>query len=103
MITLQIGDGPVMKQGDVTEGWINQQIRRRREDGQSVCVKVTISNSTVDMLLATPGCTNIGRSRQIPTPEEKLILELWTACGLNQESFTAGNLLAFLSQLEQLR
>lgn len=101
MVTIQIGDGPVMKQSEIREGWVNQQISRRKQEWQSVCVKITISSSTVDMLLATPGCAGTGSSRHVPPLEEKRILDLWVAQGLNSTNFTGGSVVAFLHQLER--
>jgi hypothetical protein len=83
MVTVQIGDGPVMKQSEISEGWIDQQINRRRQDDQAVCVKVTIKSSTVDMLLVTSDCPTIHQSRQVPTAVQKRIWDSGSGiCGL---------------------
>ena len=35
-----------------TESWITQQVRERQEDGQSICVQITLKGDGVDMVLS---------------------------------------------------
>ena len=97
MIRVQIGASERELQ-NASENWINQQINCRRADGQSVCVRVNIQNSRLNMILSTPTCP-IGHSGRQPTRYEKEVFELWEKRGLNKEYFTGGNLVAFLKQL----
>jgi len=86
----------------VDEQWINQQINRRRADGQSVCVRVTVREGGLDMVLSTPNCAiSVGAGRP-PRPQEKEVFDLWNQRGLNDANFTSGNLVAFLKQLKRL-
>jgi hypothetical protein len=56
MITIKIGSEEVtIEQAD--EGWINQQINRRRREGLAVCVQVNIQEPDVRMTLSTPTCS----------------------------------------------
>ncbi len=41
---------------NVDESWINQQINKRKEDKEKVCVRVYIKNEFIDILLTTPAC-----------------------------------------------
>lgn len=100
MIKIRIAD--VEKElASADEQWINQQINRRRADGQTVCVRVTIHEGGLDMVLATPTCGAGGGGRP-PRPDENRVFDLWKKLGLNDESFTGGNVVAFLKQLQHL-
>ena len=82
--------------------WINQQINRRRDDGQTVCVRITIKEDDLDMVLSTPTCGASGGGGRPPHPREKEVFGLWNQRGLNNADFTGGNLVAFLKQLKRL-
>lgn len=79
--------------------WINQQINRRRADGQLVCVRVIIHVDGLDMALSTPNCGTGGSGGRPPTVQEKSVFDLWDKRGLNDADFNGGNLIAFLNQL----
>jgi hypothetical protein len=101
MITVKIAEEE--RQFDtIDEQWLNQQINRRRADGETVCVRVTIREGDIDMLLSTPTCgASVGGSRPA-RPHEKQVLDLWDRLNLNVASFTGGNLVAFLKQLRKV-
>jgi hypothetical protein len=86
----------------VDEQWINQQINRRRAEGHAVCVRVTIHEGGLDMILSTPDCVTSAGGGRPPRPQEKKVFDLWNQRGLNGGDFTGGNLVAFLRQLKQL-
>lgn len=99
MITIRIAEEE--RQLDAADKqWINQQINRRRADGKTVCVRVTIRRGGLDMVLATPTCTSSGGGRRGPNTQESEVFNLWGQRGLNEADFTGGNLVAFLKQLE---
>lgn len=100
MITIRIAEEE-RQLDSVDEQWINQQINRRRADGQAVCVRVTVHEDGLDMVLSTPNCTGGGGGRP-PRPQEKEVFDLWNQRGLNDADFTGGNLVAFLKQLKRL-
>lgn len=85
---------------EVTESWINEQLRRRRAEGQPVCVRVQIQENGYNLGLATPGCPSAGGGRPIH-PREQWILDLWNKMHLSQPDFSGGNAVAFLKQLRQ--
>lgn len=99
MIRIRIGDEERDSAG-ADEQWINQQINRRRADGLAVCVRVTIHEDGLDMVLSTPTCETSGGGGRPPRPQEKQVFDLWDKRGLNNASFTGGNLIAFLRQLK---
>jgi hypothetical protein len=86
---------------EVDAQWINQQINRRKEEGLSVCVRITIKNRNIDMVLSTPNCIIEGAIARSPNPQEKEIINLWNERGLDKQGFTSGNLIAFISQLQR--
>lgn len=83
----------------VSENWVNQQINRRRADGQSVCARVIIRQDQLNMTLSTPGYPK-GSGGRPPNRYEEQVFDLWGKRGLNKEQFTCGNLIAFLKQLK---
>ncbi len=100
MITVRIAEEE--RQLDAAdEQWINQQINRRRADGQTVCVRVTVHKDDLDVVLSTPNCASGGGGRP-PRPREREVLDLWNQRGLNDINFTGGSLVAFLKQLKRL-
>lgn len=87
---------------NVDESWINQQINKRKEKKEKVCVRVYIKNEFIDILLTTPAC---GRDRvggRAPNPREREIFNLWERRGLREENFSGGNLIAFFKQLRKI-
>ena len=99
MIRVIIGDSE-RELSSIDADWINQQVNRRRADGQAVCVKAIIKADQLDMILTSAGCLQgaIGGGRR-PNRYEQEIFDLWEKRGLNEENFHGGNLVAFLKQL----
>ena len=90
---------------EVTESWVNQQIRDRRNGGAPICVKVHIHTSSLNLVLSTPACAQLGGGGgggRAPTPHEREFFTLWERRGLNDPSFTGGNLVAFLKQVQRM-
>jgi hypothetical protein len=85
------------------EEWVHQQINRRREAGESVCVRVSIEQNELNIMLSTKTCAATGRLPIIEhSPLEKKILQLWRERGLDTKEFTSSNLIAFVNQLQDL-
>jgi hypothetical protein len=85
---------------NMESNWVNEQINRRKKDGVSVCVRVSINQRDINIKLATKACQG-GRSvgGRTPNNHEKEIFDLWNKLHLNRESFSGGNLVAFLKQI----
>lgn len=84
MSTIKIG-GNQRSLHEADPQWINQQINRRRREGQPVCVQVSISSGGANLRLATPTCAGTGGGGgRRPNRLESEILELWEKLGLNQ-------------------
>lgn len=86
----------------IDESWINQQINKRKEDKEKICVWVHIKNEFIDILLTTPACRGGRGSGRAPKPREREIINLWNIRGLNEEKFSGGNLIAFFKQLRKM-
>lgn len=101
MITISIGPAQAtIEQAD--EGWINQQINRRRADGAVVCVQVRIQEQDVQVVLSTPACAGNHGGWRPPNPREKRILDVWNERGLDRTDFNGGAVIAFLHQIRRL-
>lgn len=100
MITIRIGQ-ETRSDADASESWINEQINRRRADGQNVCVEVSINTGGLNLRLTTAACGGGGGGRP-PNGNERAVIDLWNRRGLNTNDFTGGSLVAFLKQLRSL-
>lgn len=99
MIRIEIGTAE-RDLGNATPSWINQQINRRRADGQTVCVRVHVDCPGINLRLSTPTCGGGTPGGPPPTGEEKRIIDLWKDRGLTERNFKGGDLVSFLRQLE---
>lgn len=99
MIKVKIGESE-RDRSNADAQWINEQINRRRAEGKSVCVRVTIDSSPVNFMLSTPQCGSSGGGGGRPlNADETKILSYWEKLHLNTDGFTGGNLVAFLRQI----
>lgn len=98
MIKVKIGDSE-KEYPDASPQWINEQIKRRREDGIPVCVQVLIDRSPLDFTLSTPGCSRGGGGGRPLNAQESSVVALWEKLHLNTLDFSGGNLVAFLKQI----
>ena len=101
MVTIKIGESE-RSLPDADVNWVNQQINRRRAEGLTVCVRVTIKTQAVNVILATPGCASSGGASRRLTEEEQRVFDLWQQRGLNQSDFSSGNVVAFIKQLDRV-
>ena len=101
MVTVTIGsDSRPGEEADPQ--WVTQEINRRRQDGQAVCVQVQIHEDGVAVALSTPSCSGGAGGGRAPNAKEQRILELWAQHRLNTNEFGAGELVAFLRQVRKL-
>jgi hypothetical protein len=100
MVTISIGTSGERNLNEADERWINQQINRRRDNDEPVCVRVRIKDGYLDLLLATPSCGG-GSGGRAPNVQEQQIINLWDKHGLFNSNFNGGNLVAFLKQLDR--
>ena len=84
---------------NIEPNWINEQIRKRKDDDIPVCVRVLIDHGDINISLATSGCPNSPGKRRILTRSENEVVDLWNKLHLRDSGFASGNLLAFLKQL----
>lgn len=101
MITIKIAEQE-RRLDSIDPQWINQQINRCKEDGQPVCVRVSIRAPGIDIALATPTCGAGGGGGRPLSTAERHIVDLWTKLGLGEHGFTGGNVVAFLNQLKRM-
>ena len=104
MITIQIEDSirTLSNPRDIDENWINQQINRRKGERRPVCVRVTIKDDSVNIILASADCTNIGGGDRPPNSKEQGIFDLWDRVGMKKKECHGNNLVAFLKQLRNI-
>ena len=96
MIKVKIGNE---ERDGLDEGWIAQQITRRRRAGEAVCVQVRIEGDGLNLVLNTPGCPTGVSGGRPPNHLEREVFDLWNRHGLNEPDFSPGNVIAFLKQI----
>ena len=101
MVEISIGSSSALL-GDANEGRITQQVNRRREDGQSICVRIVFKEPDIDLAFASAGCGGRGGLGRRLSPKEERILELWRKHHLDAADFTGGNVVAFVQQLRNV-
>lgn len=101
MVTVKIGSSEQRLEG-LDESWLQQQIGRRRRDGESVCVRVEIDDSPINIILSTAGCASGGGSSRTLTAQEQKVLDLWFKHHLSEPEFQGAELIAFLHQLRRI-
>jgi hypothetical protein len=100
-MTIRVKIGSIEKDiSEVDPNWINEQINRRRAEGITVCVQVSIISDSVNLHLATSECPPFSGVSRVLSTEENGILSLWNKLHLHDKDFSGGNLVAFLKQIK---
>ena len=83
---------------DAGGDWITSQINGRRKDGQSVCVRVSISMPGANIPFATCTCASAGGGSggRPPNARERELIDLWNRHHLGESQFNAGDVVAFV-------
>ena len=101
MIKIQIA-GIEEDLSGLSESWIHEQVKLRQKDGLSVCVRVFIKTSNVDIVLSSGECPTFeGKSRRATSLENQLF-DRWNHFRLKEEPINSGRLVAFLHQVKDL-
>lgn len=80
--------------------WVEQQINGLRRDGEAVTIVVRIQVDGRELCFVAPPPSGSGPRRQYSTTESAIIA-LWSRCGMNKASVSAGDLISFLKQLSR--
>jgi hypothetical protein len=100
-VTVQIGDN-TLDLNDITQGWLEDQIGRRKRDNQPVCVIVRVQEAGLDIKLATQACGSSGGGGRPPNHREQDIITLWNDRNLSTGDFSAGHFYSFIQHLRRL-
>lgn len=98
VISVRIGSSE-RNYSDVNKDWIIQQIVKRRKEGQSFSVEISIECGPVNIICSTPGSKSINGVPRSLRPEEIKIQKLWQKYNLNNKDFSIENLLYFLNDV----
>lgn len=82
--------------------WIAQRINGLRQDGVAVCVIVRVASPQATLTLASAACGTGGGGGRAPNAREQRIFDAWNKRGLGNGDVTAGDVIAFLNDLERL-
>ncbi len=96
--TVHIGDSH-RKLEDATAQWITEQIIRRRQAGEAVCIRVNLEKQNMRVTLASADCHGGGGGGRPPNKEEAAVIAEWTKRGLDGNNIPPGQLIAFLNQV----
>jgi hypothetical protein len=84
---------------DAGGDWITSQINGRRKDGQTACVRISISMPGANIPFATCTCASAGGGgggSRPPNAREHELIELWNRHHLDESHFSAGDVVAFV-------
>ena len=99
MLTVTVGNE--RRQDDsITEGWIQEQIGRRRADGITPQITIDISSDRANITLSIPSYPGGGGRR--PNELESQIFGLWRGLELDSPTFTANGFVAFIKGVRRL-
>lgn len=99
-VTITIGE-ETLTYARSSKEWINKLFARARQQGSLPCVVVQIGEPGFVIGLSTPNCGR-GKGGGSLTPAQSRVVEAWVKHRLTTSSYTGGNLIAFLSELERL-
>ena len=86
----------------IDENWINQQIQGLKRDGHQICVRISVNEGPVNVLLATADCSSNGGGGREATADERRVFELWERLGLKDGEIAGGKVVAFFKQLRRI-
>lgn len=82
-------------------GWVHEQIRRRQDDDQTVCIIVRVKSQDMELAFGTGACGGGGGRKRL-NQKEKDALKLWQESGLSEQIIDSGRLVAFLQRLKTI-
>lgn len=86
----------------LSESWLHEQIRRRQQAGERVCVHVSVQTSEINAGVSSGACPSGRASSRQLTEKEHEVLTLWKHFGLGEGEVNSGKLVAFLQRLRAL-
>lgn len=84
---------------NIDPNWINEQVKRRRNEGVPVCIRILIDEGNINLSLATSDYPSSRGPRRTLTRAENEVLSLREKLHLNESNFLSGNLVALIKQL----
>lgn len=99
MIEIDI-NGQKYSASEINEGFLIEQIKRRENNGEAVCIRMHISGHGVELPLSCGACGGGGGGGRAPTAAEQSILDLWNKFACGGGKINPGKLVAFIKQLD---
>lgn len=84
---------------EIDESWISQQINWSKNNGHPICVRVSIDEGSINLLLATHGCASSGGGSRLPNRDESRVFDLWSEMKLDNRDFQLEKFIAFFKRL----
>ena len=99
-VTIEI-NGQTKSLSEKFESWISEQIRNRRQDGESITLIVRIGGDLDLIFVCKDSPSTGGSSGRQYTPRQQELINLWLEKGLNSCPVNPGNVISFLKELER--
>jgi hypothetical protein len=99
MIKVEI-NGDKRNFSDINPSWINEQVRKRQEDGAPVCLKIYIQQTNINIVLPCGDCVGGSVGGRTLNPQEDKIYSLWNRSGCKEKPINPGKIIAFLNQIK---
>lgn len=87
---------------EIDENWISRQIVGLKDNQLPLCIRVSIHEGSVNLLLATQDCADSGGGSRLPNREESKVFELWREMKLDGEDFNPGKFIAFFKRVRNI-
>lgn len=85
---------------EVNEGFLIEQVRKRQNDGKSVCILVRINQSGIELTFSCGNCGGGGEGGRPLSKEEQQVVRLWEKLGCGGSEINPGKLIAFIKQVK---
>lgn len=104
MIELKIGANTrsFNNVNEIDESWIARQVTGHGNNRIPPCIRLTIEEGSINILLATQGCADSGGGSRLPNREESRIFELWREMQLDGQNFQIEKFIAFFNRVRTL-
>jgi len=99
-VSITVGD-ETRSYASATKDWINKAFSLAKRQGFLPSVTIQINQPGLVLGLATPSAAR-GGGGGVLTPLQNRIVEAWMRHHMSSDSYTGGNLIAFLNDLERL-
>ena len=100
MITVRIGsESKNLK--EIDRVWLHNEIERRRSEGRSIEIEITVDKSPVKLGFSIPGIFSSDTKPERLPLESRNVIRLWERYNFNEKNLDPAKLFSFLSDISE--